>query len=139
MGEAQPGDFTDLQTTDLVAAVAAFAGVVGNGNLPPGQGFELAVQLRLVALDDAHIRGVLDSDEVVDVLALGVHRVRCHDGAGDTPVGPRARAASRSVRAHRPATVPARLRPLATSTAAHPAITATLDSLHRHSASEAAR
>src|SRR6266508_4489613 len=49
----------DLQATDLDAVVAAVAGVVGEGDLAPGQGLELLLQRGLVAFDDQQVGGVL--------------------------------------------------------------------------------
>src|SRR5262249_33792199 len=75
VGELQVGDGDDLQAADLITAVAAVAGRITDRHVAPGQGLEPAVQVRLVAFDDAHVRGAFDTHQVVDVLALGVHRI----------------------------------------------------------------
>jgi hypothetical protein len=50
--EAQAGDSSDLQGPDLDAAMAMLAGAVHHRDGPPRQAGELAVQGRLVGLDD---------------------------------------------------------------------------------------
>jgi hypothetical protein len=76
-----------LQAAELGAAVGAVAGVVGDGDLAPRQGGELAVQGGLVALDDQQVGGVLVGDQPVGVLALGVERVLCRGGCYAEVVG----------------------------------------------------
>jgi hypothetical protein len=63
VGEVQASDRGDLQVADLDPAVAAVAGVVLDGDLPPGQDLELVVQGGLVGLDDQQVGGVLVGDE----------------------------------------------------------------------------
>jgi hypothetical protein len=80
VGEVQASDGGDLQAADLGPAVAAVAGVVGDGDVAPGEAGELVVQRGLVAFDDEQVGGVLDGDQPVGVLALGVDRVGGDDG-----------------------------------------------------------
>ena len=63
--------------------MAAVAGVVGDGDLAPGQRPELLVQAGLVALHDQHVGGLLVGDQPVGMLTLGVHRIRGDDRAGE--------------------------------------------------------
>ena len=86
VGEVQAGDGGDLQAAGLDAAVAAVAGVVGDRDVPPRQGFELAVQRGLVGLHDQQIRGVLVGDQPLGVLTLGVERIGGDDGVGEVQV-----------------------------------------------------
>jgi hypothetical protein len=52
VGEGQPGrDGGDLQGAPFGAAMTFLAGLVRDGDLPPGQGGELGVQAGLVALN----------------------------------------------------------------------------------------
>ena len=50
VGEVQASDGGDLELAGLDAAVAAVAGVVGDGDLTPGQGHELLLERGLVGL-----------------------------------------------------------------------------------------
>jgi hypothetical protein len=58
---------------------AAVAGMVGDGDLASGQGNQLVVQRGLVGLDEPQVGGVLDGDQPLGVLALGV---QCVGGLG---------------------------------------------------------
>jgi hypothetical protein len=49
------GDGGDLKGAPLSPPVAALAGFAGDGDLAPGQGRELGVQARLVALDGEQV------------------------------------------------------------------------------------
>jgi hypothetical protein len=82
VGEVQASHGGGLQAANLGAAVAAVAGVVGDGDLAPGQGGELVVQAGLVGLDDQQVGGVLVGDQPVGVLTLGVHGVGGQDPPG---------------------------------------------------------
>jgi hypothetical protein len=82
VGEAQISDGGDLEAAEFHAVVAAVAGVVGDGDLAPGQGLELLVQRGLVGLHDQQVGGLLDGDQPVGVGVLGVQRV-----GGDHPPG----------------------------------------------------
>jgi hypothetical protein len=86
VGEVQAGDGGCLQAADLGTTVAAVAGVVGNGELLPGQELELVVQRGLVAFDDQQVGGVLVGDQPVGVLTLGVHGVGGDDPSGQVQV-----------------------------------------------------
>jgi hypothetical protein len=81
VSQAQSWHGEDLESADLVATVAALAGVVGDRHLPPGQGRELAVQVRLVALDHDQVAG-MSGGEVFSVLALGMQRIGGDHGVG---------------------------------------------------------
>jgi hypothetical protein len=83
VGEVQTGHGGDLQPAELHAAVAAVAGVVGDGDLAPGQALQLAVEGGLVGLHDQQVGGVLLSDQPVGVLALGVQRIGSDDPTGE--------------------------------------------------------
>jgi hypothetical protein len=72
VGEVKAGDRGDLQAAGLDPAVAAVAGVVLDGDLPPGQGSELLVQGGMVGLDEQQVGGVLDGDQPLGVLTVGV-------------------------------------------------------------------
>jgi hypothetical protein len=81
--EGQPGGHGgDLQDAALVTAMASLTGVIGDGDLPPGQGGELVVQARLVALDGEQVMRAA-AGQVGGVATLGVHRVGRDDGSGD--------------------------------------------------------
>jgi hypothetical protein len=82
VGEVQASHGGDLQAAEFDPAVAAVAGVVGEGDLAPRQGGELLVQGGLVGLDDQHIGGVLSGDQPVGVLVLGVERIGRDHGGG---------------------------------------------------------
>ncbi len=82
MGEVQAGDGGCLQAADLGAAVAAVAGVVGDGDVWPGQELELVLERGLVAFDDQQVGGVLVGDQPVGVRTLGVHGVGGQDPPG---------------------------------------------------------
>jgi hypothetical protein len=82
VGEVQASDGGDLQAAELHAVVAAVAGVVGDGDLAPGQRLELLVQRGLVGLDDQQVGGVLLGDQPVGVGVLGVQRVGGNDRPG---------------------------------------------------------
>jgi hypothetical protein len=81
--EVQAGDGGDLQAAEFHAGVAAVAGVVGDGDLAPGQGGQLVVQGGLVGLDDQQVGGVLGGDQPVGVGVLGVERVGGDHSAGE--------------------------------------------------------
>src|SRR5215211_1638889 len=66
----------------LDAAVAAVAGMVGDGDLASGQGSQLVVRRGLVGLDEQQVGGVLDGDQPPGVLALGVQCVGGHHLSG---------------------------------------------------------
>jgi hypothetical protein len=83
VGEVQARDGGDLQAAGLHAAVAAVAGVVGDWDVPPWQGFELAVERGLVGLDEQQVGGVLVGDQPLGVLTLGVERIGGDDGVGE--------------------------------------------------------
>jgi hypothetical protein len=82
VGEVQAGNGGDLQAAGLDPAVAAVAGAVGDRDLAPGQSLELLVQGGLVGLDDQQVGGVLDADQPVGVLTLGVEGVGGDDSPG---------------------------------------------------------
>jgi hypothetical protein len=82
VGEVQARDGGDLQAAGLDAAVAAIAGVVGDGNVRPWQGLELVVQRGLIVLHDQQVGGVLGGGQPVGVRALGVERVGGDHGVG---------------------------------------------------------
>ena len=83
MGEGQPGGHGgDLEGAAFLAAVAALAGLMGDGNLPPGQGGELGVQAGLVALDGEQVIRAA-SGQIGGVGALGMQRVGGDDSPGD--------------------------------------------------------
>ena len=75
VGEVQASDGGDLEAAGLDAAVAAVAGVVGDGNVRPWQGLELVMQRWLIVLHDQQVGGVLVGDQPVGMFALGVERV----------------------------------------------------------------
>jgi hypothetical protein len=77
VGEVQASDGGDRQAAELGPAVAAVAGVVGDGDVAPGQCLELVVQRGLVAFDDEQVGGVLLGDQPVGVFALGVDGALC--------------------------------------------------------------
>ena len=81
-GKSRPATVVTCRRRSLDAAVAAVAGVVGDGDLAPGQRLELLVQRGLVGLDDQQVGGVLVGDQPVGVLTLGVERVGGDDGVG---------------------------------------------------------
>jgi hypothetical protein len=62
VGEVQAGDGGDLQAADLDTAVLTVVGVVGDGDLRPGQALQLAVQGGLVGLHQQQVVGVLVGD-----------------------------------------------------------------------------
>jgi hypothetical protein len=82
VGEVQASHGGDLEAADLHAVVAPVAGVIGDGDVWPGQGGQLVVQGGLVGLDDQQVGGVLLGDQPVGLLALGVERI-----GGDDPAG----------------------------------------------------
>jgi hypothetical protein len=75
VGEVQASHGGDLQAADLGPAVAAVAGLVSDGDVAPGEAGELVVQRGLVGLDEQQVGGVLDGDQPVGMLALGVERI----------------------------------------------------------------
>jgi hypothetical protein len=79
-GEEEAVHGGDLDPAGLRAAVADAAGAYLKRNVFPGKGLELPTQLLLVALDDHDVVGV-PAEEVVGVLALGVHRVARDEGS----------------------------------------------------------
>jgi hypothetical protein len=83
VGEPEAGDGGDLQPAGLDVAVAAVVGVVGDGDLTPGQGPELLVQRGLVGLHDQQVGGVLSGDQPVGVLTLAVERIGGDHGGGE--------------------------------------------------------
>jgi hypothetical protein len=62
--------------------VCLVVGLVLYRRFAPRQRLDLAVEVGLVALDDADVVGVLDRHDVVGVFALGAHRVRGHHDIG---------------------------------------------------------
>src|SRR6266508_432216 len=82
VGEVQAGDGGGLEAADLGAAVAAVAGVVGDGDVWPGQELELVLERGLVAFDGQQVGGVLVGDQPVGVRTLGVHGVGGQDPPG---------------------------------------------------------
>jgi len=82
VGEVQASDGGGLQAAELGPTMAAVAGVVGDGDLAPGQGGQLVVQGGLVGLDDQEVGGVLVGDQPVGVRTLGVQRVGGQDPPG---------------------------------------------------------
>jgi hypothetical protein len=79
MREGQPGGHGgDLHDTALIAAVPALAGVMGDWDLPPGQGSELSEQGRLVALDREQVMRTAPG-QAVSVAALGMQRISGND------------------------------------------------------------
>jgi len=85
-GRVQASDGGCLQAADLHAVVAAVVGVVGDGDLAPGQGGQL-VQGTRVGPDEQDVGGVLQADQPVGVLALGVQRVGGHHLSGKVQLG----------------------------------------------------
>jgi hypothetical protein len=83
VGKVQAGDGGDLQAADLDTAAPTVVGVVGDGDLRPGQALELAVQGGLVGLHQQQVVGVLVGDQPVGVFALGVEGVGGDDGVGE--------------------------------------------------------
>jgi hypothetical protein len=85
--ELDPGrDGDDLEGADLSAAVHGRGGAVGDLDRPPRERGELAAQPGLVALDRQHpVRTA--GGEGLDVLALGVQRVRGDNDAGEVDAG----------------------------------------------------
>ncbi len=75
MGEGQPsGHGSDFEGAALITAVSPLAGLMGYGDLPPGQGRELGEQAGLVALDQEgdrlrHVRAVLPCEVLVTAAA----------------------------------------------------------------------
>jgi hypothetical protein len=80
VGEVQASDGGDLEAAGLDPAMAAVAGLVGDGDVWPRQRGELVVQAGLVVFHDQHVSGVLDGDQPVGMLTLGVQRVLCRGG-----------------------------------------------------------
>ena len=81
--EGQPGGHGgDFEGAALIAAVATPAGVMGDWDLPPGQGCELGEQARLVALDGEQVVRAAPG-QAGGVATLGVHRVGGADRSGD--------------------------------------------------------
>jgi hypothetical protein len=78
--EVQASHGGDQESADLHAGVAAVVGLIGDGDLAPGQGGKLVVQRGLVGLDDQQVGGALVGDQPVSVLTLGMERV-----GGDDP------------------------------------------------------
>ena len=75
MREGEPGGHGgDLQGAPFGAAVSFLPGLVGDGDLPPGQGGRLGAQGGLVALDQEgdrlrHVRAVLPCEVLVTATA----------------------------------------------------------------------
>jgi hypothetical protein len=74
-GKVEASDGGDLQTADLHAAVAAVVGVVGDGDLAPGQALQLVVQGGLIGLGDQDVGGAFLGDQPLGVGVLGMHGV----------------------------------------------------------------
>jgi hypothetical protein len=81
-GKSRPATVVTCRAAELHAVVAAVAGVVGDGDLAPGQRLELLVQHGLVGLHEQQVGGLLDGDQPVGVGVLGVQRI-----GGDDPPG----------------------------------------------------
>ena len=73
--EVQAADVGGLQGPGLGAAVPLLAGGAAGRDLPPGQGADLGVQQRLVALHDRDVMRVLLADQPVQVRSHGMERV----------------------------------------------------------------
>ena len=58
------------------------AGLVQCRDLRPGQGLDLPIQSRLVALDDEDVAGLLLFDQSAGMLTLGMQRIRRDDRPG---------------------------------------------------------
>ena len=68
MREGQPRrDSGDLQGAPFGAAVAFLAGIIGDGDLPPGQRGQLSVQAGLVTLDGDQVVRLAPGDQVLGV------------------------------------------------------------------------
>src|SRR5262249_48476624 len=68
--EGDPGGHSgELEGAPLGAAVTFLPGVPGDGDLAPGQGFELGVQAGLVVFDGQDVVRVLAGDQELGVLA----------------------------------------------------------------------
>ena len=66
--EGQPRcDGDDLQGAPFGAAVAFLAGIIGDGDLPPGQRGQLSVQAGLVTLDGDQVVRLAPGDQVLGV------------------------------------------------------------------------
>jgi hypothetical protein len=57
-GEVQASEGGDLQAAERYAVVTAVTGVVGDGDLAPGQAGQLMVQRGLVGLHDQQVGGL---------------------------------------------------------------------------------
>jgi hypothetical protein len=82
MREVQAADVRGLQGPGLGAAVPGAAGCAAGRYLPPGQGPDLGVQQRLVALHDRDVLRFLVRDQPVQVRPHGMEGVEGHHGAG---------------------------------------------------------
>src|SRR5450631_2509195 len=79
-GEVEAADVRGLQGAGLGAAVPGLAGGAACRYLPPGQGPDLGVQQRLVALDDRDVVGFLVRDQPVQVRPNGMEGIEGHHG-----------------------------------------------------------
>jgi hypothetical protein len=81
--EGQPGGYGgDLQGASFGAAMAFLTGVMGDGDLPPGQPGELGAQAGLVAFDgDQVVRAAL-AGQVLGMSALRVQGIGGDDRPG---------------------------------------------------------
>ncbi len=77
---AEVGDGEHAGHPGLAAIVPGAAPVVPGGDVPPGWLPQRAVHSGLVGLDHEHVMGLFLLDQEPGVRALGVQRIRGHDG-----------------------------------------------------------
>ena len=82
MREVQAADVRGLQGAGLGAAVSFLPGCAAGRDLRPGQGPDLGMQQRLVALHDRDVLRVLVRDQPVQVRPHRMERIKGHHGAG---------------------------------------------------------
>jgi hypothetical protein len=82
MRETEPADRDGLEGADLHAAVGLVAGAVQDGDVVPGQVGAAVQQGGLVGLDGEQVVRLLDADQELGGLGVGVQRVGGDDRAG---------------------------------------------------------
>ena len=82
MREVQAADVRGLQGAGLGAAMPFLPGCAAGRHLPPGQGPDLGVQQRLVALHDRDVLRFLAGDQPVQVCPHGMESIEGHHRAG---------------------------------------------------------
>jgi hypothetical protein len=74
--DPEVADADGLEAAQLDAAVAAVAGAVGHGHAVPGQAGAACQQPELVGLDHQQVVRLLDADQELSSLGVGLQRIR---------------------------------------------------------------